>query len=85
MRARARTTYCAYPSTHLNKHTRACARALTLRHLQLAASAGATQVYCHGEATAGERHVEAAVAQALQERGAELKVGLAYFACQTLL
>ncbi|GBF93998.1 hypothetical protein Rsub_06247 [Raphidocelis subcapitata] len=41
---------------------------------QLAAATGATRVYCHGEVTAEERRVEAAVAAALDAQGASLQV-----------
>jgi hypothetical protein len=41
---------------------------------QLAAAVGATHVYCHGEATVGERRLEAAVAAALRRQAATLRV-----------
>lgn len=42
--------------------------------MKIALTVGAGRVYCHGEATAEERGVEAAVARALDARGAALKV-----------
>lgn len=41
---------------------------------QLVSAVGATRVYCHGEVTAEERGIEAAVARALDARGAALEV-----------